>query len=45
MILWVLLFGVLAILLCLPARLFGWICGQVARVLVRDRKPPLPPPI
>lgn len=45
MIAWLILFGVLAILLTVPARIFGAICGQVARVLIRDRKPPLPPPI
>jgi hypothetical protein len=45
MIAWVLLIGLLAILLTAPAVAFGWICGMVVRVLVRDRKPPLPPPI
>lgn len=45
MIAWLILFGVLAILLTIPARLFGALCGQVARVLIRDRKPPTRPPI
>jgi len=42
---WVIVFGVLFIILTIPARIFGALCGMVARVLVRDRKPPLPPPI
>ncbi|MGZ6008549.1 MAG: hypothetical protein ACXWLO_04595 [Rhizomicrobium sp.] len=45
MIAWLIIFGLLCILLMLPARIFGELCGMVARVLVRDRKPPLPPPI
>ncbi|HEV2155429.1 hypothetical protein [Bradyrhizobium sp.] len=45
MILWLIIVGLLLALLMLPARAFGWLCGQAARILVRDRKPPLPPPI
>ncbi len=45
MIVWVILVGVLFILLTLPASAFGALCGCIVRVLVRDRKPPLPPPI
>lgn len=45
MIAWVIIFGLLCILLMLPARIFGALCGLVARVLVRDRKPPTRPPI
>jgi hypothetical protein len=42
---WLILIGLLLILLTLPARLFGMLCGKVARLLVRDSTPPLPPPI
>ncbi len=45
MIVWLIIIGTLLILLTLPARIFGALCGLVARILVRDRKPPLPPPI
>lgn len=45
MIVWTILFGTLFILLTVPARAFGALCGMIARILVRDRKPPLPPPI
>ena len=45
MIVWLIIVGTLLILLTLPARIFGALCGLVARVMVRDRKPPLPPPI
>lgn len=45
MIAWLIIFGSLFILLTLPARIFGAFCGMIARVLVRDRKPPLRPPI
>lgn len=45
MIAWLILVGSLLILLTLPARLFGWICGIATRALVRDRKPSLRPPI
>lgn len=45
MIAWLVLIGGLLLLLTVPTRLFGWCCGLVVRVLVRDRKPPLPPPI
>jgi hypothetical protein len=44
MITWLILIGALLILLTLPARLFGWICGIAARTLVRDREPPVRPP-
>jgi hypothetical protein len=40
MIVWLMLFGLLLILLTLPARLFGWICGAAVSILVCDRKPP-----
>jgi hypothetical protein len=45
MIAWVLIIGLLAILLTAPAVVFGALCGLIARALVRDRKPPLRPPI
>jgi len=45
MIAWALLIAAVLLLLTLPARVFGWICGAIARIMVRDRKPPLPPPI
>jgi hypothetical protein len=45
MIAWLILFGSLFILLTLPARIFGAFCGMVARVLTRDRKLPVLPPI
>jgi hypothetical protein len=35
MIAWVILFGLLFILLTLPARIFGALCGMVARFMVR----------
>jgi hypothetical protein len=38
---WLIVIGALLILLTLPARLFGWICGEAASVLIRDRlRPP-----
>jgi len=40
MIAWLILIGSLLILLTIPARLFGWICGIAAWVLVRDRELP-----
>ena len=45
MIVWLIVIGALLILLTFPATTFGWICGGIARAWVRDRKPPLPPPI
>lgn len=46
MIAWVIFFGVLFILLTLPATIFGWICGKFAIAWLRgNRKPPLRPPI
>jgi hypothetical protein len=45
MIAWVILFGLLFLLLTLPSRAIGWLFGRLVRALVRDRKPPLPPPI
>lgn len=40
MIAWLILVGSLLILLTLPARLFGRICGVATQALIRDRKPP-----
>jgi hypothetical protein len=45
MIAWLILVGLLLALLMLPSRAIGWLCGRLAAALVRDRKPPLPPPI
>lgn len=45
MIAWLILFGLLLILLTLPARIFGALCGRAAGVLVRDRKSPPRSPI
>lgn len=45
MIAWLIVIGSLLILLTLPARLFGWLCGVAARVLVGDRGPPVRPPM
>jgi hypothetical protein len=45
MIVWIIIFGLLCVVLMLPARIFGACCGMVVRVLVRDRKPPTRPPI
>lgn len=45
MIAWLILIGLLLILLTLPARLFGWICGIAVRLMARDREPPPRPPI
>lgn len=45
MIAYLIFFGLLTLLLTLPAQTIGWLCGQLVRALVRDRKPPLPPPI
>jgi hypothetical protein len=44
MIVLIIIVGLLLILLTLPARIFGDFCGMVARVLTRDRSPPLPQP-
>jgi hypothetical protein len=45
MVIWIILLGLLFILLTAPASAFGALCGFITRALVRDRKPPLPPPI
>jgi hypothetical protein len=46
MIVWLIVFGLLFLLLTLPARAFGWLCGKVVGALLRgERKPPLPSPI
>lgn len=45
MIIWLIIFGGVFILLTAPARLFGLACGALVRVLVRDRKPEIRPPI
>jgi lauroyl/myristoyl acyltransferase len=44
MIVWAIVVGVLFIVVMIPARLFGALCGWIARAAVRDRKPPIPPP-
>lgn len=45
MIVWIFLIGGVLVMLTLPARLFGLACGALVRVLVRDRKPEIRPPI
>lgn len=45
MIIWIILFGGLFILLTVPARLFGWLCGLLVVMALRPRKPPTRPPI
>ncbi|MGY4414878.1 hypothetical protein ACVWW4_006614 [Bradyrhizobium sp. LB7.1] len=45
MIAWLILFGSLLILLALPARIFGALCGMAAGALVRDCKSPPRSPI
>jgi len=44
MIAWLVLLGLALVMLTAPARIFGWFCGAVARALIRDNRPPLPPP-
>lgn len=44
MIAWVLFIGSLLILLTLPARIFGWLCGCVVRRIIKPA-PPFRPPI
>lgn len=45
MIVWVLGFGLLFIVLTVPARIFGWACGRIVRRWMRKLKPPTRPPI
>lgn len=45
MIVWLIVVGLALLLIFLPAIAFGWLCGAIVCRMVRDRKPPLPPPI
>lgn len=38
------LFGLAAVALTLPARAFGWGCGDAVRLLLRDGRPSGPTP-